>query len=385
MWQSDVCDTRFEMFQYLGQFDSNPRATQMKTQILQDMGTCYMLKGKYKDAKMRYENALSEAGAPEDVLMKNIQAAPMVLFRDAAQSLNKGLLSHAGTALRRIATIYTKEFTKMIKTAAKQNNFPIDTPEKYNMFMQQAQNNPMVGMLKNLNWVVNKILTEVDVLDDESKTISKRLATSDTMYLSALPTDLFVDSERLIFASSITDKHDEMSSELADAKAATFLKRGVKQDDCEKYPVACEVFTSIAEFSANPFGETRIVNVGKKKKKFEMCETNGNLGVLYVASGTVKLQVGDGEQEFSEGDVTGFNFCNASSVSSADGAVAVFAQGWHPEVAALERTHAIRERSSSFKLSEDQVKAITKLANTHAKKSWDKTARIFRTFLSFKP
>eukprot|EP00398_MALV-I-01_sp_L67-1_P000073 gene73-532_t len=171
-----------------------------------------------------------------------------------------------------------------------------------------------------------------------------------------------------------------MKEELETAKSGQFLKRGDKQAEvCEKYPTTCGVFTNVAEFSSNPFGETRIVKVGKKKTKFEMCETNGNIGGLYAASGDIKLIVnGSDPTTVSEGEVIGFNFCHPSSVSSADGAIAVFAQGWHPEVAALERTHAIRERSKDWKLKEDQVKDITKIANTHAKKSWDKTARTFR-------
>ena len=65
-------------------------------------------------------------------------------------------------------------------------------------------------------------------------------------------------------------------------------------------------------------------------------------------------------------------------MESSSGAQVLFAQAWHPEFAAVERTTELRARASSFGLSEDEVKAATKTVNDHAKKEWEKTAKVWR-------
>ena len=66
-------------------------------------------------------------------------------------------------------------------------------------------------------------------------------------------------------------------------------------------------------------------------------------------------------------------------LESSSGAVVLFAQAWHPEFAAVERTTELRARASSFGLSEEEVKGAAKAVNDHAKQLWDKTAKTWRS------
>lgn len=72
------------------------------------------------------------------------------------------------------------------------------------------------------------------------------------------------------------------------------------------------------------------------------------------------------------------DFCREVTVSSSASAAVLFAQAWHPEFAAVERTTELRSRAKSFGLSEDDVKAVAKVVNDHAKKHWEKSASLWR-------
>merc|ERR1712125_145895 len=110
----------------------------------------------------------------------------------------------------------------------------------------------------------------------------------------------------------------------------------------------------------------------------DVCETNGNIGVLIALKGNVKLVQGKTTQ-VDERSALVYDLCLEASLSAdEDNTLALVLQAWHPEVAALERTTFIREKSKSWNLDKDQEKAVTKIANDAAKKSWEKDAKLWR-------
>merc|ERR1712139_583997 len=119
--------------------------------------------------------------------------------------------------------------------------------------------------------------------------------------------------------------------------------------------------------------------MGGKKQKMDVCETNGNVGVLIALKGGVKLVQGATTTKVDERSALVYDLCLEASLSAAeDNTLVLVLQAWHPEVAALERTTFIREKSKSWNLDKDQEKAVTKTANDAAKKSWEKDAKLWR-------
>merc|ERR1711988_25859 len=72
------------------------------------------------------------------------------------------------------------------------------------------------------------------------------------------------------------------------------------------------------------------------------------------------------------------DFCQAVTLKATQNAAVLFAQAWHPEFAAVERTTELRARAKTFSLSEDEIKEATKVVNDFAKKSWEKSAKQWR-------
>jgi hypothetical protein len=72
------------------------------------------------------------------------------------------------------------------------------------------------------------------------------------------------------------------------------------------------------------------------------------------------------------------DFCSEVELSSSAVGKVMFAQAWHPEFAAVERTTELRARAKAFGLSEDEAKAAIQTVNDHAKKSWEKAAEKWR-------
>merc|ERR550514_694926 len=95
-----------------------PEASQMRASILNQIGFCDLAKGDSAGAARRFQSALSELNAPnEEMLMQNLQMAPMVLMRDATKALKDYKVSEAGVALRRTQTIYKRNWDKTVKQA----------------------------------------------------------------------------------------------------------------------------------------------------------------------------------------------------------------------------------------------------------------------------
>merc|ERR1712048_483498 len=92
-----------------------------------------------------------------------------------------------------------------------------------------------------------------------------------------------------------------------------------------------------------------------------------------------KLVQGSTSKEVEERSALVYDLCLESSLTAeADGTLVLILQAWHPEVAALERTTYIREKSKNWNLKEDDVKAVTKTANDAAKRGWDKAVKQWR-------
>jgi len=71
----------------------------------------------------------------------------------------------------------------------------------------------------------------------------------------------------------------------------------------------------------------------------------------------------------------GFDFCQESSLQAEALTPVLFAQAWHPEFTAVERTTELRARKKAFGLGEEDLKVVTKVVNDYAKRKWDKVAK----------
>merc|ERR1711959_323297 len=115
-----------------------------------------------------------------------------------------------------------------------------------------------------------------------------------------------------------------------------------------------------------------------KKQQLETCSTNANLGIVMAAEDGVTVTVGASTSELLGGLPIVVDFCQEVNLEASKAAVVLFAQAWHPEFAAVERTTEVRSRAKSFGLSEDEVKEATKIINDHAKKQWEKAGKQWR-------
>merc|ERR1719468_467981 len=117
-----------------------------------------------------------------------------------------------------------------------------------------------------------------------------------------------------------------------------------------------------------------------KLQSLDSCTTNANVGILLASQKGATVTVGkSGENiKLEVGEPLVIDSC-LEVVLGADGTVPVlFAQAWHPEFAAVERTSEIRARAKTFGLAEDEVKAAAQVVNDYAKKSWEKAASHWR-------
>lgn len=143
----------------------------------------------------------------------------------------------------------------------------------------------------------------------------------------------------------------------------------------------CKALDKVADIKSNGFGETKVVIVkAGKKQQLETCTTNANVGILVAAKAGVKLTIGGAEPvDLAEGEPLVIDFCQESSLEASAQIPVLFAQAWHPEFAAIERTSELRDRAKNFGLSDDELKATTKIVNDHAKKNFEKNAKQWRT------
>merc|ERR1712232_838759 len=202
-------------------------------------------------------------------------------------------------------------------------------------------------------------------------------------YFPALPMEATTEASRLNWVEPLTDKFVVLAAEAAEAgleKHASLVKGTKDGSDCSKLPKLCEAVKEVSDIASNGFGESRLLVLKKgKKQKLDVCETNGNVGVLIALKGGVKLVQGAETTKVDERSALAYDLClEASLAAEEDNTLILVLQAWHPEVAALERTTYIREKSKSWNLDKDQEKAVTKIANDAAKKGWDKAAKQWR-------
>jgi len=135
--------------------------------------------------------------------------------------------------------------------------------------------------------------------------------------------------------------------------------------------------SKVADFKSNIFGETRVLVLkAGKQQQLEMCSTNANLAMLVSNQDGVKVTVGKkSTTDLLKGLPVMINFCQEVTLDSEKAAVVLFAQAWHPEFAAVERTTELRNRAKGFSVDEDGIKEATKVVNDYAKKNWEKSRK----------
>lgn len=390
MFADEPCRMRLDALKKLSMV-GQPEASQLRATILQQIGFCDLrgADANHAAALRRFESALSELNAPnEEMLMQNLDMAPMVLMKQAAKALRDHKVGEAGVALRRSRTIYSRQWDKVLKQVMKQNNIPeAGLPQ----VMPKLMKEPFAVSILGFQSAIDEKLGQIDqhlTRDKANKDKKGRLAGSaggSLAYLSALPMESTTDASRLLWVETIVDQVSALAKEASDAELAkhtTLLKRTKKGSGCEKLPKICEALQGIPDIASNGFGESRLLVLKKgKKQKLELCETNGNVAVMVALNGAVELSVGSEKSlTVEEAAAVAYDFCLESSVTAAaDGTLVLFLQAWHPEVAALERTTHIREKAtSSWSLDETTVKSLTKVVNDAAKKTWDTTVKKWR-------
>jgi len=265
------------------------------------------------------------------------------------------------------------------------------------MLMPQA---PMVkqelGFLEQLDALCENIDKQIAGYVPQAKDIRKALDVSKgskagtLMYVRGLVTEPIAVGDRLMAATDMTDvgvikafKEEGAAVE----KGVTLLKRSKDGKGCKEgagFDKTCAAIKKVADLKSNIFGETRVVVLkAGKKQPLDSCSTNANVAILVAAADGVSVTVGKAGSETAEtkellaGLPVVVDFCQEVNLEG-KGAV-LFAQAWHPEYAAVERTGEIRSRSKAFDLSEDEVKDATKVANDFAKKHWEKAGKQWRT------
>eukprot|EP00929_Paragymnodinium_shiwhaense_P008424 TRINITY_DN112379_c0_g1_i1.p1 TRINITY_DN112379_c0_g1~~TRINITY_DN112379_c0_g1_i1.p1 ORF type:complete len:678 (-),score=264.86 TRINITY_DN112379_c0_g1_i1:194-2227(-) len=388
---------------------TDQESTQMKAVVLLGMGVCDFRKGEYSSAFKRLSSAISETGAPsEEVLLQQAHIAHLPLMKQAAELLSKHSYTDAALALRRTRVVLERLIKKMLKQIHKQmeqgGQAPplkllegdIDGYGKTGQYLPQILKQMPGGGMKPELQILQLIDGYLDSLDKKMavtvpalKASRSRLATSgkgtgQLMYVNGLLTDAIASAENLLAAQDF-DSKGVKSAFLKEAegleKGGTVLKKSQKGSACkEKLEKTCDALFQVADVQSNGFGESRVIVLkAGKSQKLDACNTNANVGIVLASKDGVKLTVGSESQELEKGTPVVVDFCQQATVEHAEGAAVLFAQAWHPEFAAIERTSELRARSQSFGLSEDDVKAVTKVVNDNAKKFFDKGAKLWRT------
>lgn len=378
--------------------------------VLKEIGMCEFNKGDFDKAKKRIDSGISELNLPnDDMMLTNPELAPTGLLREAAKFMKNHDLTQAATALRRAREISERGLKKILKMIHKQmsgqegssrgNIPPVETLlEELSGYGRTGQ---VLPMLMPQAPILKQELPFAEQIDKAVESLDKRLAgfapqlkairtTLDSkskggtlMYVRGLVSDAIAPGDRFMAAMEMVEggvvkafKEEAASAE----KSATLLKRTKQGSGCGKgFTKTCEALAKIGDLKSNSFGETRVVIVkAGKKQQLEACSTNANLGIILAAEDGVSLSVGAEKKDLLVGLPVVVDFCQEVTLSATKQAAVLFAQAWHPEFAAVERTTELRSRSKAFDLSEDEVKAAVKIVNDNAKKSWEKSGKQWR-------
>lgn len=407
-----TCDSRESLLKTLMGINER-EASHFRFLVLKEIGMCEFNKGNYDKAKKRLDSGVSELNLPnDDMMLTNQDLAPIGLLREAAKFMKNFELTQAGTALRRSREISERNLKKILKMIHKQmgqqqgakGNIPpvenlIDELPGYGktgqvlpMLMAQA---PMLKQELPFAEQIDKAVEELDKqLAGFAPAQSKIRKTLDTskgskagtlLYVRALVSEDVAPGDRLMAATDLTEtgaakafKEEAASVE----KSMTLLSRTKEGSGCKGKGMdkTCAALAKIPDLKSNGFGETRVVIAKPSKKQpLEMCTTNANVGILLAAQDGVTAKVGTSSTELLAGLPVVVDFCQEVSLEATKQTAVLFAQAWHPEFAAVERTTELRARSKTFKLEEDEMKEATKVVNDHAKKNWEKSAKQWRS------
>eukprot|EP00927_Polykrikos_kofoidii_P045873 TRINITY_DN3_c0_g1_i2.p1 TRINITY_DN3_c0_g1~~TRINITY_DN3_c0_g1_i2.p1 ORF type:complete len:645 (-),score=158.69 TRINITY_DN3_c0_g1_i2:105-2039(-) len=383
----EVCTMRKDLVKKLSMVD-HKMIGQVRASTLYEVGFCDLSKSDYASALRRFESAFGELNAPSDeALMQNLQGAPFVLMKHAAKALKNHQVGEAGVALRRMTNIQSRNWDSILKSVMKQHKIP---KEGLPQVLPQIMKEKFAIQHHAISERVEKLLQALDskiVTDKLDRDRQKRLvsvAGGSLAYLPALPMEALAEASMLPWAAKLADDIPKFLKEANAAKLskhASVMKRTKKGAECNSLSKLCESLGNIPEVATNGFGESRLLVLkAGKKQKLDLCESNANLGVLMSLNAVVTVNVKSESATLEERKSLVFDLCSESTVSSeADGALVLLVQAWHPEVASIERTTFIRSIGvANWKFSEDDVKEVTKVVNSAAKKEWDANLKVWR-------
>lgn len=403
-----ACENREKLLKFMaGKGEKD--AAEHRYRTLFGLGMCEFRKERFDLSQKRLDSAISELNAPsEDALLKNQNSAPTVLLKQSASLMAKYEVSQAGTQLRRCREVLDRNLKQVVKMVHSQ--MPKGAPPVEKMLEElpglgkTGQFLPMI--IKQVPMLAESFAL-AELVDNSLDALDKRMAASDyslkgkrsrleqskgfgkagsLFYVRALVTDAIIGADRFSTAQELLSSGVSKAflKEAASVeKAVSLIKRSKPGTGCKDdkgLESTCNSLQKVADIHSNPFGETKVLVIKGKKQALEVCSTNANVGILLAAKDGATLTIAGQTDsvQLAAGKPVVFDFCQEASLES-DGLVPIlFAQAWHPEFAAVERTTEIRARKESFGLSEDEVKAVTKVVNDNAKKSWEKSAKLWR-------
>lgn len=406
-----TCETRESLLKTLMGI-SHQESGQFRYMVLKDLGMCEFAKGNYDKSKKRFDSGVSELNLrSDDMMATEPQLMPVEMLRQAAAHMKKFELTQAGTALRRGREVGERNLKKIIKMLHKQmsqqggaggNIPPVDTLlDEISGFGKTGQILPQLmkqapilkqefPFLEQTDKAIEELDKKLAGFAPQAKTIRKTLDTSkgskagSLLYVRALVSEGIGSADGLMAATALTETGAAAAFKEEGAKvekSLTLLKRTKEGTGCKGKGMdkTCEALAKIPDLKSNSFGETRVLVLKPgKKQQLEVCSTNANVGIILAAGDGVTAQVGASTSELLAGLPKVIDFCQESSLEASKPTAVLFAQAWHPEFAAVERTTEVRARAKNFGLSEDEVKEATKIINDNAKKNWDKSAKQWR-------
>jgi len=403
-----ACENREKLLKSMaGKGDSS--ASSFRARTLMGLGLCEVKKENWPMAKKRLESAISEMNVPnEEMMMKNPDLAPIALIKQASEFMKKYEVTQAGTQFRRCREVLDRNVKSVLKRVHQQmsqgqggETVPLErlieeipgfgkTGQFLPTLMPQVQGlREVFSFAEIIDNTLDSLDSQVALVDSMQKKKKLRLdvgkskgKTGTMLYVRSIFTEPIVPTEGLAVAKELVDKgitKAVVSSSFE--KSVSLVKKSKSGSGCNKDSAQelCEKLLKIPDIQSNAFGESRMMVLkANKKQMLDTCTTNANIGILVSSKDDVRLTVAGATTELKAGEPVGLDFCLEASLESSSGAQVLFAQAWHPEFAAVERTTELRARASSFGLSEDEVKAATKTVNDHAKKEWEKTAKVWR-------
>jgi len=401
------CENREKLLKHMaGKGDKG--ASDYRARVLLGLGLCEFKRESWAMAKKRLDSAISEMNVPsEDMMLQNPNLAPIALTKQSADFMTKYEVTQAGTQLRRCREVLNRNMKQVLKQVHQQmgqqqgevpplEKFVDELPGlgKTGQFLPMIVNQvPMLRESFAFTEVIEGALDGVDkkisVVDSSQKGKKLRMDVSkgkskggSLLYARGMFIEPVVPGERLAAAQDLADAAVTKALMEDDIKATTLLKRTQPGSACKgSLEELCKKIAKVPDIQTNGFGETRILVLKEDKKQaLEVCSTNANVGILLAAKDGATLTVqGQEPTALEAGKPVVFDFCLEASLEASAKVPVLFAQAWHPEFAAVERTTELRSRAKSFGLSEDDVKAVTKVVNENAKKSWEKSAKLWRS------